>query len=62
MENSEFLNIHSKFLQKNTRGPFSIRQSGTPDLRDKFVIGATTKNIFQNSIVYFNDNNSNNEN
>ena len=29
---------------------------------DKFVIGATTKNIFQNSIVYFNDNNSNNLN
>jgi len=27
MENSEFLNIHSKFLQKNTTGPFSFSQS-----------------------------------
>tara|TARA_B100000780_G_scaffold263889_1_gene218113 strand:- start:569 stop:2068 length:1500 start_codon:yes stop_codon:yes gene_type:complete len=29
---------------------------------EKFIIGATTKNIFQNTIVYFNDNNSNNLN
>ena len=29
---------------------------------EKFIIGASTKNIFQNTIVYFNDNNSNNLN